>query len=76
MSEAIFELDALNGKIEYCLNAFHKIKDENDSLRDRLLQVDKEILERDEKIGFLEESLKNKDIELQELVSKLEKILD
>jgi uncharacterized coiled-coil DUF342 family protein len=76
MNDVMSELGSLNQKIDYCLNAFHKIKDENDDLRDGLSQVNKEILLRDEKIDVLKKSLQEKEKELQELVAKLEKILD
>lgn len=76
MGDTLSELGVLNQKIDFFLNTFYKIKDENDELRDKLLSIDKEILIRDNKIDSLTQKLQNKELELQEVVAKLEKILD
>ena len=76
MGDTMSELNILDQKIEYFLNSFHKIKDENDDLVDKLTYIDKELLSRNEKIDYLTKKLQEKEFELQELVIKLDKILD
>ena len=76
MDETMSELNSLDKRIDFFLNTYHKVKDENDELIEKVLSFDKELLSRDEKINFLTLELKKKDFELQELVNKLNKILD
>ena len=76
MDDTMSELNSLDKRIDFFLKTFHQVKDENDELRDKLISFDKEILDRDNIINSLSLELKNKELELQELVNKLNKILD
>jgi len=76
MIDTMSELNNLDKKIEFFINTFHQVKDENDELKEKVASFDKELIKRDNKLNSLTLELKNKELELQELVNKLDKILD
>jgi chromosome segregation ATPase len=70
------ELNSLDKRIDFLLNTFHKTRDENMNYQEQLASFNQELLKRDKEIESLRFQLKEKDIELQELVIKLDRILD
>lgn len=74
-SDTLSAIDLLNRKIEFFLNSYHKIREENENLKSRFATIDEELKSKDIEIEKLQEELKKKEIELSEIVEKLEKIL-
>ncbi len=75
MNETVAEINVLEQKIEFMINAFHKIHDENQHLKKELAIAERELKLKDEKINTLTVALQNKDAELQSMITKLDKIL-
>jgi len=76
MNDTMSELNNLDKRIDFLLNTFHKTRDENMNYQEQLASFNQELLKRDKEIESLRFQLKEKDIELQELVIKLDRILD
>jgi|GEM_PF-4625585 len=74
-SDTLSAIDVLNRKIDFFLNSFHKIRDENEELKKRFSSVDDDLKAKDSEIKRLNEELDKKEVELSEIVEKLEKIL-
>ena len=69
-------IDVLGRKIDYFLNTFHNLREENDALKKKLVSFDKEFLEKDKEIEKLKKENQAKEQELSEIIAKLEKILN
>jgi hypothetical protein len=75
MNDTVAELNILEQKIEFMINAFHKIHDENEHLKKELTIAERELKLKDEKVHILSATLQNKEQELQSMITKLDKIL-
>jgi len=69
-------IDVLGRKIDYFLNTFHNLREENDALKKKLISFDKEFLEKNKEIEKLKKENQAKEQELSEIIAKLEKILN
>jgi FtsZ-binding cell division protein ZapB len=69
-------IDVLGRKIDYFLNTFHNLREENESLKKRLVSIDKDLSAKDKQIENLKKENQAKEKELSEIIAKLEKILN
>jgi len=76
MNDTMSELNNLDKRIDFLLSTFHQTRDESINCQERLNDFNQELLKREKDIESLNLKLKEKDIELQELVIKLDRILD
>jgi peptidoglycan hydrolase CwlO-like protein len=68
MNKIEADLDILEQKIDFLLNTFHQYREENEVLKEKVINMDKEIEQ-------LRNTLSAKDNDYKEVVYKLEKIL-
>jgi len=68
-------LEKLGDKVSQILQQYHAMKDENDILRNELMQEKAQRELKDQEIEKLTEENAMKDLEIEEIVNKIESIL-
>jgi len=68
-------LEKLNDKISQVLQQYHELKSENEVLRSELIQEKAQRELKDQELEKLTEENAKKDLEIEEIVSKIESIL-
>ena len=72
----ISTIEKLSSKIDEILKNYKSLKEENENLRRELMTCKASSEAKDTQIKNLQEELSMKDLELEEIVEKIEKILD
>ena len=69
-------VEKLSSKIEELITKFDALKNENELLRQELVRVKAQSEAKDAQIAKLEEDLKAKDMEADDILSKIEEVLN
>ncbi len=68
--------EKLNSKVEELLNNYKRLKEENENLRKELMEAKANCEVKETRIKNLQEELSLKELEIEEIVSKIEKMLE
>jgi len=69
-------VEKLSTKIDELVSKYNSLKDENESLRQELVRVKAQSEAKDAQIAKLEEDLRQKDMEADDILSKIEEVLN
>ncbi len=69
-------VEKLSTKIDELVNKFSALKEENEALRQELVRVKAQSEAKDAQIAKLEEDLRQKDMEADDILSKIEEVLN
>jgi len=68
-------LEKLDEKVSYILSKYHELKNENETIRNELITLEAQREIQDQEIDKLTEQNIMKDLEIEEIVNKIESIL-
>ncbi|PHQ55217.1 MAG: hypothetical protein COA30_07270 [Sulfurimonas sp.] len=68
-------LEKLDEKVSYILSKYHELKNENETIRNELITLKGQREIQDQEIDKLTEQNIMKDLEIEEIVNKIESIL-
>jgi len=68
-------LEKLDEKVSYILSKYHELKNENETIRNELITLKAQREIQDQEIDNLTEQNIMKDLEIEEIVNKIESIL-
>jgi chromosome segregation ATPase len=68
-------LEKLDEKVSYILSKYHELKNENETIRNELITLEAQREIQDQEIDRLTEQNIMKDLEIEEIVNKIESIL-
>jgi len=73
--ENISSLELLNQKVTQILQNYHSLKEENELLRNEVMTIKAQSEIKDQELEKLREENLEKDIEIEEIVAKIESML-
>ena len=73
--ENVSSLELLNQKVTQILQNYHSLKEENELLRNEVMTIKAQSEIKDQELEKLREENLEKDIEIEEIVAKIESML-